>query len=149
MQTHDIKPKTKRQTKKVVGRGGKRGKTSGRGMKGQNARSGNSKRPETRDMIKKIPKLRGHGKNRGKTVVPKKPNIVVNLASLEANFATGDAVNPASLADKGVITLKKSKPAKVKVLAMGDLTKKLTITDCIVSKTAAEKITAAGGTVEV
>ena len=43
-----------------VGRGGKRGKTSGRGGKGQTARSGNKIRPEWRDLIKKIPKRRGY-----------------------------------------------------------------------------------------
>ena len=47
----------------AVGRGGKRGKTSGRGTKGQNARAGRKKRPEMRDFIKRIPKLRGRGKS--------------------------------------------------------------------------------------
>lgn len=149
MQTHDIKPKTKRKTKKVIGRGGSRGKTSGRGTKGQSSRQGNSKRPETRDMIKKIPKLRGHGINRVKTVVPKKSNIVVNLTAINLAFAAGETVNPASLAAKGLITLKKSKPAKVKVLGVGELTKKLTISDCIVSKATANKVTAAGGKIGV
>jgi len=44
-----------------VGRGGKRGKTAGRGTKGQNARAGRKKRPELRDIIKKLPKRRGYG----------------------------------------------------------------------------------------
>ena len=51
----------------IVGRGGKRGKTSGRGGKGQTARAGNKRRPELRDFIKRIPKLRGRG------ISPQKP----------------------------------------------------------------------------
>src|SRR3989344_3455280 len=53
MQLHNVKRNTKRKKKIRVGRGGKRGKTSGRGTKGQNARAGRKKRPELRDFIKK------------------------------------------------------------------------------------------------
>ena len=63
MQIHNIKRKTKNKKSVSVGRGGTRGKTSGRGTKGQNARAGHKKRPELRDIIKKIPKLRGRGRN--------------------------------------------------------------------------------------
>ena len=63
MQFHTLKPKTKRKKSAQVGRGGTRGKTSGRGTKGQNARAGRKKRPEIRDFIKRFPKLRGRGKN--------------------------------------------------------------------------------------
>lgn len=63
MQFHTIKRKTPNKKSKQVGRGGTRGKTAGRGTKGQNARSGRKKRPEIRDTIKRIPKLRGRGKN--------------------------------------------------------------------------------------
>jgi ribosomal protein L15 len=56
-----------------VGRGGTRGKQSGRGGKGQTARSGNKRRPEMRDIIKKIPKLRGY---RFKSISVDKPVIV-------------------------------------------------------------------------
>ena len=68
MQLHELKPTKARKSVKRIGRGGKRGKTSGRGTKGQKARAGNSMRPEMRDIIKKLPKLRGHGKNRALTV---------------------------------------------------------------------------------
>lgn len=54
-----------------VGRGGKRGKTSGKGTKGQNARAGRKKRPEIRDFIKRFPKLRGRGKNSLKSFQPR------------------------------------------------------------------------------
>lgn len=63
MQLHTLQAKTKRKRGKQVGRGGTRGKTSGRGTKGQNARSGRKKRPELRDVIKRVPKLRGRGKS--------------------------------------------------------------------------------------
>lgn len=61
MQFHTLKRKTKNKKARQVGRGGTRGKTSGRGTKGQNARAGRKKRPESRDMIAHIPKLRGRG----------------------------------------------------------------------------------------
>lgn len=66
MQFHTLKRKTPNQKHKTVGRGGTRGKTSGRGTKGQNARAGRKKRPELRDFIKRVPKLRGRGKNSNK-----------------------------------------------------------------------------------
>lgn len=62
MQFHSLKRKTPNRKSRAVGRGGKRGKTSGRGTKGQNARAGRKKRPELRDFIKRVPKLRGRGK---------------------------------------------------------------------------------------
>ena len=63
MQFHSLKRKTPNKKSKAVGRGGKRGKTSGRGTKGQNARAGRKKRPELRDFIKHVPKLRGRGRS--------------------------------------------------------------------------------------
>ena len=59
MQLHQIQPLNKRKSKRRVGRGGKRGTYCGRGMKGQRARTGAKVRPEIRDLIKKIPKIRG------------------------------------------------------------------------------------------
>ncbi len=63
MQFHTLKRHTPNKKSKQVGRGGTRGKTSGRGTKGQNARAGRKKRPELRDFIKRVPKLRGRGKS--------------------------------------------------------------------------------------
>lgn len=63
MQFHTLKRKTKNKKSRQVGRGGTRGKTSGRGTKGQNARAGHKNRPELRDFIKRVPKLRGRGKS--------------------------------------------------------------------------------------
>ena len=149
MQLHEIKPSTPRKTVRRIGRGGKRGKTSGRGMKGQTARAGNSTRPEMRDIIKKYPKLRGHGKNRAKTVNNERVRATpVNLSSLEAMFATGASVNSAALVSAGVISQVRKKNPRVKILATGDITKAFVIEGCEISKTAAAKIVAAGGSVK-
>lgn len=130
-----------------VGRGGKRGKTSGRGGKGQTARAGNKIRPEIRDLIKKIPKLRGHGKNRARTVSDARIDYVpVNLAAL-AVFSAGDTVSPATLAEKGVVTKIRGRLPAVKILASGEIAVALTVTGCSVSKTAQAALEKAGGSV--
>jgi len=59
VQLHHIQPAHKPKQKREVGRGGKKGRYSGRGIKGQKARAGGKIRPALRDIIKKIPKLRG------------------------------------------------------------------------------------------
>ncbi len=148
MQLHQLHPKTKRTTAKRIGRGGKRGKTSGKGGKGQTARAGGRPRPEMRDIIKRIPKLRGHGKNRARTVNNERIlPTVVNLASLEKLFASGDNVSPQTLHGKGVINLLKGKLPKVKVLGTGELTKKLTLSGVTYSASVKEKVEKAGGTI--
>jgi large subunit ribosomal protein L15 len=148
MQLHDLQPNTKRKTAKRIGRGGKRGKTSGRGHKGQKARAGNSMRPEMREIIKKLPKLRGHGKNRADSVNAERVlPTVINVAALEATFKAGDAVSPKTLVASGLIKTRRGKAPAVKLLGTGELKKKLTVTDCTVSKAAKEKIEAAGGSV--
>ena len=129
-----------------VGRGGKRGKTSGRGTKGQNARSGRKKRPELRDIIKKLPKRRGYGKNRGRTVDGTKPApLAISLGRLETLFDSGSEVTLRALADKGVIRLRKMVP--VKVVGGGTIGKKLTIKGLDVSASARVAIEKAGGVV--
>ncbi len=130
-----------------VGRGGKRGKTSGRGGKGQTARAGHKVRPEIRDMIKRIPKLRGRGKNSFKSFQAK--YSVVNLELIEKHFSAGDTVSPETLRGKGLTELRSDPKALVKILATGDITKKLVFTDCAFSGAAREKVTKAGGTIEV
>ena len=60
MQIHNLKRAHKNKKDRIVGRGGKHAKTSGRGGKGQTARAGNKRRPELRDIIKKLPKNRGY-----------------------------------------------------------------------------------------
>lgn len=148
MQLHTLQRNTKNRTKKRVGRGGTRGKTSGRGHKGQKQHGGHGIRPQMRDVIKKLPKRRGHGKNRARTVNPNRPvAIAVNLALLEASFNAGDTVTPTILRDKKVIRNTKGKPSPVKILGNGELTKNLAISGCLVSKSALEKIEKAGGSV--
>ena len=144
MQTHNVQPNTKSKTKKLVGRGGVRGKTSGRGHKGQKARSGNSTRPAVRDLIKKLPKLRGYRFNSRHT----KPQVV-NVSDLETAFAAGDTISVEALAEKGLIAIKKGATSTpVKILGDGELSKKLTITSGItVSTSARDKITKAGGSI--
>ncbi len=129
-----------------MGRGGKRGKTSGRGTKGQNARSGRKKRPELRDIIKKLPKRRGYGKNRGRTVDGTKPApLAISLGRLETLFDSGSEVTLRALADKGVIRLRKMVP--VKVVGGGTMGKKLTLKGLDVSASARVAIEKAGGVV--
>ena len=148
MQLHQLQPKTKKKSAKRIGRGGKRGKTSGAGHKGQKARAGNSSRPEMRELIKKLPKLRGHGVNRAKTVnADSLPTVVVNVASLETLFEAGASVTPKALAALGAVRSRAGKPLPVKILGNGELSKKLTIEGCAVSASARAKIEKAGGSV--
>lgn len=101
MQTNQLKRTHPNKKRMIVARGGKRGKTAGRGGKGQSARAGNKRRPEWRDIIKRIPKLRGRGKNSNKPF-QERP-VVVNISSLEANFVANDAVTPTILVEKGIV----------------------------------------------
>ena len=145
MQLHELQRKTPNKTEKRVGRGGIRGKTSGRGTKGQKARAGHSIRPDIREKLKKLPKLRGRG-IQGLISIQAKP-LVVNIGSLEKLFAAGDTVNPKTLLERGLIRTRKGTNPVVKILADGELTKKLTVAACVVSKSAKEKIEKAGGSV--
>lgn len=149
MQLHELKPSTTRKSAKRIGRGGKRGKTSGRGHKGQKARAGNSTRPEIREMIKKLPKLRGHGKNRARTVNAERTlPVVVNVSVLETAFDTGATVSPKTLVAAGVVATVRKKAPMVKILGNGELKKKLIVEDCQVSASAKAKIETAGGSVK-
>lgn len=148
MQSNALKPRTARTKKPRVGRGGKRGKTSGHGTKGQKGRAGRRMRPEMRDLIKKLPKLRGHGKNRSKTVRTGRMSYrPVNLGVLEAVFAAGDTVTPATLLKKGVISTRAGRLPNVKILGTGELTKNLAVSLCAVSASAKAAIEKAGGSV--
>jgi len=60
MQIHNLKRVHKNKKDRLIGRGGKHAKTAGRGGKGQTARAGNKRRPELRDIIKRLPKNRGY-----------------------------------------------------------------------------------------
>ena len=148
MQLHELQPIHKNRTAKRIGRGGKRGKTSGRGHKGQLARAGNSTRPEVRDMIKKIPKLRGHGVNRASAVnAERQLPVVVNIAAVAKAFAAGDTVSPRTLVAKGVVAQQGRRVPKVKLLGQGEIDFKVSVEGCVYSASTKQKIEAAGGTV--
>ncbi len=145
MQTHELKRRTPNRKTKKIGRGGLRGKTSGRGHKGQKQHGGHGIRAEIRDQIKKLPKLRGRGVNSNKSI--KNKLNVFNCAFIDENFKAGETVSPATLMEKGFLRGAMSRKAGVKILGNGELSKKLTVKKCTVSKAAAEKISKAGGTV--
>jgi len=115
MQFHNLKKNKTNRKAKQVGRGGTRGKTSGRGTKGQNARAGRKKRPEMRDIIKRLPKLRGRGKNSLKTRF--EDVFIVKLSVLEEKFVAGEKVNPKTLIEKGIVKTRNGKVPVIKILA--------------------------------
>lgn len=138
MQIHQLKVKSQKK-KRQVGRGGKKGTYSGRGMKGQKSRSGSSINPifegGRSTLIEHLPKMRGFKSHRPK-------NQVVDLNQIEKHFSEGDVVNPQSLLQKKLID-KIKVPAKI--LGDGKIKKKITVEKCLVSKSAKEKIEKAGG----
>ena len=148
MQLHELKRNTPNKKKTTIGRGGKRGKTSGRGHKGQRAHGDHGVRPEMRDIIKRIPKLRGYGKNRARTVNSSRVRpVVVNVSVLEKAFKKGEKITPTVLVEQGIVSKKRGSVPTVKILGVGILTKSITVTDCLVSKTAKEKIEKTGGSI--
>lgn len=146
MQIHNLKRKTENKKIMIVGRGGKRGKTSGKGTKGQNSRAGRKKRPEIRDIIKRLPKLRGRGVSPFKSFAP--VAFPVNIELLSAIVKAGDVVNPAYLVEKKVISSVSGKLPVVKILGDGEIAVAITIEGCKISAGAKDKIVKAGGTVK-
>jgi large subunit ribosomal protein L15 len=145
MKLHEIKPSpgsTKR--RKVVGRGrgSGRGTTAGRGGKGQTARTGSSIpawfEGGQMPLIRRLPK-------RGFTNIFKKNYAIINIEILD-RFESGQEVTPALLVSQGLI---RSRNDGVKVLGTGALTKTLTVHAHKFSQSAAAKIEAAGGKVQV
>ncbi len=141
-----IKRSTNQIDAKRVGRGGKRGKTSGRGGKGQTARAGAKMRPEMRDIIKRLPKLRGQSTNgrSSQSAYRARPHAV-NLSSVERFYNAGETVNPITLYEKGIISFKELRTKSIKLLSYGTITKKLTFEDIEISKAAHDAIIAASG----
>ncbi len=149
MQLHTLKRKTKNKKRMTVARGGKRGKTAGRGTKGQKSRAGHKIRPEIRDAIKRLPKLRGRGKNSNLSIEVKP--VVVTLSSIEKHFDNGAAVNPETLIASKIVSTYKGRIPKMKIL--GDskeskLSKKLTVSGVMVSASVRALIEKAGGEVK-
>lgn len=140
MQIHQLNHQSK--NKKRIGRGGKRGTYSGRGIKGQGARAGGNFRPHILDLIKQTPKLRGRGKNSFKSLseIRKLRPVAVNLAVIEKNFSDGETVSPKTLREKGLIPNISGKLPKIKILGGGELAKKLKFKNCVFSKNADKKV---------
>jgi large subunit ribosomal protein L15 len=145
---HNIRPKPgSKRPRKRIGRGeGSRGKTSGRGHKGYGSRSGAKKKAGyeggQNPIHMRMRKLRGpHKKQSMPFENVRTKTQPVNLADLEERFDAGAEVNPETLREKGLA--KRSDP--VKILARGEISKKLEVHAHAFSAAAKEKIEAAGG----
>ncbi|KRM60166.1 50S ribosomal protein L15 [Secundilactobacillus malefermentans] len=128
-------------TRKGRGRSAGKGKTSGRGQKGQKARSKTRLGFEGGQMplYRRIPK-------RGFTNIGRKEYAIVNVATLEERFDDGAEITPTVLVESGVI---KNELNGIKILGEGELTKKFTVKASKFSKTAVTAIESAGGKTEV
>ncbi len=149
----NLAPAQKRKARKRVGRGmgSGKGRYSGRGIKGQKARSG-SRKMRAGFEGGQMPIYMRLGKQRGpysKDAMPIGPHrtrtVPVNLADLERVFEDGADVTLEALVEKRLV---KNTRTDVKILANGDLTKKLAVTAHAFSARAREKIEAAGGTAD-
>ena len=144
---HNLKPAPgARKDRKRIGRGqgSGSGHTAGRGHKGQNARSGSSKNPGFEGgqmpLYRRVPKLGGF------TPRNRKVYAVVNVSDLEERFEKDALVDPATLAASGLI---KKERESVKILGDGELTLSLTVRAHAFTRSARDKIEAAGGKAEV
>lgn len=143
------RPKTLKRPYRRVGRGqsSTRGKQSGRGGKGQTARAGHKIRPALRDIIKKIPKRRGFGKNRGRTVWEAKPRPqTVTLSQLDAKFESGAEISPKAILEKGILKQRGNYAVMVKIVG-SEVSKKFKISGATVSEGAKAAIEKAGGSI--
>ncbi|MDN7243773.1 50S ribosomal protein L15 [Planococcus sp. N028] len=145
MKLHELKPaEGSRSSRKRIGRGigSGTGKTSGKGHKGQNARSGGGVRPGfeggQNPLFRRLPK-------RGFTNINRKDYAIVNLDVLN-RFDEGTEITPALLIESGVVSNERS---GIKILGNGSLEKKLTVKAHKFSGSAKEAIEAAGGQTEV
>ncbi len=146
MKLHELQPaEGSKHRRRRVGRGiaAGQGKTAGRGTKGQRARTGRGIKPYFEGG--QLPLVRRLPHTRGFTNIFHVEYNVVNLSTLDAKFEAGAQVTPELLAERGMVR----SPERVKILGNGTLTKPLVVKAHAFSASAKEKITAAGGTVEV
>jgi large subunit ribosomal protein L15 len=151
---HNLKPATgSRKARKRIGRGegSGTGKTAGRGQKGWGSRSGSKRRYRfeggQNPIHMRMRKLRGPHMKKSMPFEPFRTQTQpVNLLDLEARFDSGAAVTLEAMKSKGLAT---RKDIPVKVLGKGELSKPLTVHAHGFSKTARERIEAAGGTCQV
>ena len=138
IELHKLKPKTPKRKRKRVGRGGKRGTYSGKGIKGQKSRSGVRISPRVKySLLKRLPKIKGFKSLKVKPTV-------LNVEDLQKKFKTGEKIDIKKLYEVGLLRRPK---LKVKILGNGELTKKFTVEAHAFSKSAKEKIEKAGGKV--
>ena len=148
----NLKPAQARKDRKRIGRGlgSGKGRYSGRGIKGQKSRAGSNKMPAGFEggqmpIDMRVGKLRGNTSADAMPIGPFRTySQPVNVKSLEERFDAGAEVTPDSLKAVGLIA---KLAVDVKVLGEGELTKKLSVTAHSFSRSAVEKIEAAGGTV--
>jgi large subunit ribosomal protein L15 len=147
---HNLRPAQQRKARKRVGRGlgSGKGRYSGRGIKGQKARSGSHKLPAGFEggqmpIDMRLPKLRGNTSADAMPIGPFRTTTVpVNVRDLDARFENGADVTLDALVEQGLI---KNTRTDVKVLGQGELRKKLTVTAHAFSASARTKIERAGG----
>lgn len=144
MKLHELSPaEGSRKKRKRIGRGvaSGSGKTAGRGTKGHNSRSGGGVRPGFEGgqmpLHRRLPK-------RGFTNIFKKKIAIINISDL-SRFVSGSVIDEVALAGLGLI---KGKNDGIKLLGQGEINMPLTIRINSVSKSASEKIIAAGGAIE-
>lgn len=152
MQIHQLTKPKNIKSRRRVGRGGKRGTYSGRGMKGQKSRAGARIRPQIRDYIAKIPKLKGMRRKSnesafGRGSKAKVPTFIVNTGSLDKIVKDGDLVTIHFLLANHLTRKHKGRLPRVKLLAKGSLKKKVTIEGLLYSAAAKEAVEKAGGTI--
>jgi len=148
----NLKPAQPRKDRKRIGRGpgSGKGRYSGRGIKGQKSRAGSNKMPAGFEggqmpIDMRIGKLRGNTSADAMPIGPFRTyNQPVNVGHLQERFEAGEDVTPEALEASGLV---RKLSVDIKVLGQGELTKKLTVSAHGFSKSAVEKIEAAGGTV--
>lgn len=148
MKLHELSTLKTRKPQRI-GRSGKRGSYSGRGQKGQRSRSGHRIRPAERDIILKLPKMRGF-RNKPKADIP----VAINLGVLAKKFeAQGKAAGSAAVAVnhetlRAAHMIKKDYKRIVKLLGTGEIGFAVAVTGLQVSESAKAKIEKAGGSVQ-
>lgn len=143
MQLNDIKPKNKNRAKRRIGRGGKKGTYSGKGIKGQKSRAGRKMQPSMREVIKRYHKLRGYRQE-----IKEKFAAIVTTGQLEKAFKAGDKITPEVLLEKKIIAKIKGRTPQVKIVVKGELKKKLEVSNCFASSTAKAMVEKAGGSIK-
>ena len=144
MKLHDLRPSPgakRNKTRKGRGIAAGKGKTAGRGTKGQRARSGRGIAPYFEGgqlpLVRRLPHLRGF------TNIFRQDFDVVNLDTLDAKFDANVVVTPELLVERGMV----KKASRVKVLGRGEISKPINISAHAFSDRAKEKIASAGGSV--